>query len=393
MRVALERKPELWQQQEDRADGGERELEARLEQGGRGPRQQDRRTQGEEVPAIARTGEEPRERGQATGDSGAHDRRLPADCEDVGSDRADRRDLGRQPVDPQQPGEPEHSDRKERDVLSRDGQQVVEPGGLEVAAELVGEPLVLAEHDSREHGTPVAGESRGDRARNVRAEPVGDAADPTARAHDPPVAAVQHDMDAAARQPAAFVEAVLRTARSCDRDSHVEDGALGRRAADGELEQDSLAERARVELTHLGWNANREWRLSRGAGHDDGGGGRAPDLRREHGAVERVQPGTSPPPAGENERERTGRQAHLRGQDGGCGDGDDEREDDHRRPHGIGERNADAAREDEERRPTALDHTRDHGETRSRSCSTRAGPIPGIASRSSTERKPPCAAR
>ena len=166
------------------------------------------------MPPIARAGEQPRERGQATGDPGAHDRGLPADREDVGADRADRGDLGRQPVDPQQPREPEHTDREERDVLPRDGQQVVEPGGLEVGAELVREPLVLAEHDSREHRAPLAAEPRGDRARNVRAEPVRDAADPAASAHDPPVAAVEHDVDAAAGQPAAFVEAVLRTARS-----------------------------------------------------------------------------------------------------------------------------------------------------------------------------------
>ena len=74
-------------------------------------------------------------------------------------------------------------------------------------------------------------------------------------------------------------------------------------------------------------------------------------------------------------------------------DDHDDRDDDRRRPHGIGERDPDAGGEDEKRRPAALDDARDHGETRSRSCSTRAGPIPGIASRSSTERKPPWAAR
>ncbi len=71
-------------------------------------------------------------------------------------------------------------------------------------------------------------EPRGDRARNMRTEPVGDAADPAAPADDPPVAAVEHDMDAAAGQPAAFVEAVLRSARGADRDPQGEDGALRR---------------------------------------------------------------------------------------------------------------------------------------------------------------------
>ncbi len=153
---------------------------------------------------------------------------MPPDREDVGGDRADRGDLGRQAVNPQQPGEPEHTDREERDVLPRDGQEVVEPGGFEVGTELVREPLVLAEHDSCQHRAALASEPRGDRARNMRAEPVGDTADPAAPAHDPPVTAVQHDVDAAARQPAAFVEAVLRTARSADRDAQDEDGALRR---------------------------------------------------------------------------------------------------------------------------------------------------------------------
>ena len=112
---------------------------------------------------------------------------------------------------------------------------MVEPGGLEVSAEVICQPLVLAEHDSRQHRAALAAEPRGDRARNVRTEPVGDAADPAAPADDPPVAAVQNDVDTAARQPAAFVEAVLRTARSADRGSQDEDRTLRRRAADGEL--------------------------------------------------------------------------------------------------------------------------------------------------------------
>ena len=61
-----------------------------------------------------------------------------------------------------------------------------------------------------------------------RTEPVRDTADPAAPANDPPVAAVEYDVDAAAGQPAAFVEAVLRTARCADRDPQDEDGALRR---------------------------------------------------------------------------------------------------------------------------------------------------------------------
>ena len=60
-----------------------------------------------------------------------------------------------------------------------------------------------------------------------------------------------------------------------------------------------------------------------------------------------------------------------------------------RRTNRVRQGQPDARREHEQCRPGALDQ----GNTTSRSCSTRAGPMPGIASRSSTERKPPCSAR
>ena len=188
---------------------------------------------------------------------------------------------------------------------------MVEPGSLEVGAELVREPLVLAEHDPRQHRAPLAAEPRGDCARDVRAEPVRDAAEPTATADDPPVTAVQDDVDAPARQPATFVEAVVGTARSGDRDPQGEDGALRGRPADGKLEQDAFAERARIEPTHFSGNAKRKRRLSRRPGHDHGRARGMPDLRHEHAAVERVEPHASPPPAGEHEREGAGRKPNL----------------------------------------------------------------------------------
>jgi hypothetical protein len=188
---------------------------------------------------------------------------------------------------------------------------VVEPGGLEVGAELVREPLVLAEHDPRQHRAPLAAEPRGDCARHVRAEPVRGAAEPTATADDPPVTAAQDDVDATACQPATLVEAVVGTARSGDHDVQDENGALRGRPADGQLEQDPFAERTRIEVTHLSGNAKRKRRLSRRPGHDHGRAGGVPDLRHEQAAVERVEPHASPPPAGEDERDRKGRKTNL----------------------------------------------------------------------------------
>jgi hypothetical protein len=70
----------------------------------------------------------------------------------------------------------------------------------------------------------------------MRTKSIRDAADPSAAADDPPVAAVKHDVNPAAGQPPALVEAVLRTTRRIDPRTKVEDGALRRRATDRQLE-------------------------------------------------------------------------------------------------------------------------------------------------------------
>ena len=171
-RVALERTPEPGQQQEDRADRGERELEAGLEQARRRPREQHRSSEREEVPAVPRAGQQPGERGEAAGDAGADDRGLPADREHVAGDRRDRDHLGGEAWDAEQPRQPEDAERQEGDVLARDGEQVVEPGRLEVVAQLVGQPLVLAEHDPGQHSVALPLERRGDRARDMRPEAI-----------------------------------------------------------------------------------------------------------------------------------------------------------------------------------------------------------------------------
>ena len=63
---------------EDRGDRGERELEARLEQRPRRPREQHDRAHRHRVPAVARTREQPRQRREAARHGRPHDRRLPA---------------------------------------------------------------------------------------------------------------------------------------------------------------------------------------------------------------------------------------------------------------------------------------------------------------------------
>ena len=81
--IPLEATLEARDEDEDGRHCGEGELEARVEQRVRIPREQDRRADEREVPAIARSRREPRKRREPARDSRPHDGRLPADGGDV----------------------------------------------------------------------------------------------------------------------------------------------------------------------------------------------------------------------------------------------------------------------------------------------------------------------
>ena len=87
-RVALEPPTDPRNEYEDRGDGAERELEAGLEEAVRIPREQDSGTDEQEVPAVARSGREPRKRRQSAGDTGPDRGGLPPDGEHVRRDRS-----------------------------------------------------------------------------------------------------------------------------------------------------------------------------------------------------------------------------------------------------------------------------------------------------------------
>jgi len=72
-RVALQPRLDPRDEDEDCGDGGERELEARLEQAVRAPREQDGRSYEQEIPAVARAGREPGERREPARDARPHD--------------------------------------------------------------------------------------------------------------------------------------------------------------------------------------------------------------------------------------------------------------------------------------------------------------------------------
>ena len=115
------------------------------------------------------------------------------------------------------------------------------------------------------------------------------------------------------------------------------------------------------------------------------------DLRRKHAAVERVEPCASPPPA---------RRAPRRGAPAAPGHGASAATPARRLRRGSrasrtarlrSERPADERSREQVR--AAARGRANHGATSSVSCSSRAGPIPGIASSSRTELNAPCFSR
>ena len=153
----------------------------------------------------SRTSGEPRERGKPAGDPGADHRGLPADREDV---RADRRSAptARTPAGrpSSQPSEKHACD--DADVLTRDGEQVVETRGPERSRSSSSRP------SSSPSTTPTTTARRSPsrpaaECPRWRAYRVGEAADPAAPANDREAVGPQHDLDPLFLQVGGLVEA------------------------------------------------------------------------------------------------------------------------------------------------------------------------------------------
>ena len=272
---------------------------------------------------------------------------------------------------------------------------MIEAGRLEARLELLGEPLVLAQHDSREHGSTLALESGRDRAGHVGAQPVRQPTDPAAASDHAPVPAAENHVDAAPRQPAPLVEAASGRARRDDRRPQGEDRALGRRSTERQLEKDGLTHPLRCEAKRISRHPQRESRPPGRSGDHDFGLARTIDVGGEDALVESFESGASPPPADECEREdeasagAPARRRRDRGDEHSAPVTRRTIRSDTRNRDAFANARPEAGGDDEHRWAGPLDH----GPTSSRSWSIRTGPMPGIASRSSTVRKPPCAAR
>src|SRR5581483_8405725 len=189
------------------------------------------------------------------------------------------------------------------------------------------------------------------------------------------------------------VEAVRGPARLLDERERLEDRALGRGAPERELELDRLACVHAAEAADAPARALVVAAAANRRGDDHDGAARPADLGAERAAVERVEAGAPPPPpdggeAGGGEDEPHGR-GGARGRAGR--ERKPEAEAGRADPPEVGRGKPGAERRGEEVRRDGPAEA--HGTTSPRRFSIRAGPIPGIASSSSTERKGPCAWR
>ena len=270
-----------------------------------------------------------------------------------------------------------------------------EPGRPEVRAYALGQPLVLAEDHSEDERTPDAVRPAAHGTLHAIAHLVPEPRDTATTTDLAPGRSAEHDVDPLTREPRALVEAAVASlARLRDTDDRLEDGSSRRRPADGKDEQHALAERTPAKESNLRGNAHRPRGDARGTGDDDPHRPGLADLGRKRASGHRFETQRAPPEPrhGERDAERRHARAPVEKRDpDDRGDTErDERNDSGRNPVRGGEPRA--GRTDEQRRPVELDGS-PHGVTSSRSCSTRVGPIPGTASRSSTDRNGPCSVR
>ena len=182
-----------------------------------------------------------------------------------------------------------------------------------------------------------------------------------------------------------------RPARRLEDDQRIEHGADGWRTAERKLELDALADRQAAEAPHEARRADVEAAGPRRRRDDDGRSTGAAHFGAERAAVERVEAHAPPPPAGAGREERNPDEARA-GRSDAERSHDAEGDEEQKRMHAREVRRSEA---EAERRRTEMrrGEPHGHGTTRPRRFSIRAGPIPGIASSSSTDLNGPCACR
>ena len=386
--IALEHAQQWACGQEDRNHCRERELETGVGQRVRIPGEQDDRREQQHMPRVTLARHQPRDRRRGARDRRPDHGRLRPDGKHIRPDRRQRRDVRPRARQPDRPREPEHPGREQHDVRARHREQVVEPTAAERLLEPGRQAVVVAEHDPFQDRAPFSRQPGCGGAAQPRAQPVADPREPAAAPTGvAPVVDAKDDMDALPAQPGALVEAVRRPARQPHERQHVDEGALRRRAPKRQLELDALVDVSPGKAEHAARLSLIKLSDARLAGHLDERPARAADLRPQWAAIKCVEPHTSPPPPDQREQRRRTGEAR-RGWE-------QQRARDTAKEHGRGR----AAKAQRQRRRETERGSRHqdvcgqhsaHGTTSPRRSAMRDGPMPEIASSSSTERNEPC---
>ncbi len=396
-RQAVELAPDARNGDEDRGDGGERQLEAGLEERRRHPRHQHERADARRS-ASGRAAE--RRARRAMRELRRLRRARPTAASRPQARRRRSRRASRAPgaLVESRKSQPSSVDARgeERDVLPRDGEQVVEPGGAEVVLHVVRQPFVLAEHDAEDDAAADAGRASPDGALDPVAKAIPEAGNPAASADLSPARCLR------ARRGCPGARASARSSKP----SSAARGSATRTVASRIAPRGGERPTGRTRSTRSCTCARRNVRVTAmtRVDHGDERAGATvtssatpalAELGRQNALAERIHAQRSPRRARERRERRRQRRAARR----------------RRAQHAADSATSATApataigteTQIESASPTHAAPTRSagqwsstiapHGVTSSRSCSIRVGPMPGTASRSSTEANGPCSVR
>ena len=205
-------------------------------------------------------------------------------------------------------------------------------------------------------------------------------------------------MDPLSRQPRSFVESSFRRTRLAHANDGLRESFRGGAEGGGAGSKSSSGSRrgAAAEPPHLCFYIRRppRSRALPGLFRGSSAGADSPILKLHQRAMaHRLEPQSSPPQA--CDRENRSHRDHSSGfgtqQNGRQRKDCNQTQDERFRGGDVRSREPGAGRARQQRGPVLLDDS-PRGVARSRNCSIRMGPMPGTASRSSTDRNSPCSA-
>jgi len=209
--VSLECANDARRDDEDRRDGGERELEAGIEERVRIPAEEHGSADEQGLPAITFATGQPRERTETSGERSADNGRVEPDGERVRDDGQQSGDLGEIDSEAEEQDHGGSATAHRSDLQPIDGETVVEARGAEIVEQLLVDHGRAAEHDRLDHVASLALQARDGVSGEPTADAVAEAGDSAAPAGDPPFLSTKDSVDALSPQPLRLVEAVRRS--------------------------------------------------------------------------------------------------------------------------------------------------------------------------------------